>query len=51
MMEITLRNYVMQPYKLVKDLKTSQETSDVESVLNGNIDSFLSLPHVHGTKK
>ena len=31
----------MQPYKLVKDVRTQQETSDVESVLNGNIDSFL----------
>jgi peptide chain release factor 2 len=36
-----IRNYVMQPYKLVKDVRTGQETSDVESVMNGNIDSFL----------
>ena len=36
-----IRNYVMQPYKLVKDVRTSHETSDVESVMNGNIDAFL----------
>ena len=36
-----IRNYVMQPYKLVKDVRTQQETSDVENVLNGNIDAFL----------
>ena len=36
-----IRNYVMQPYKLVKDVRTQEDTSDVESVLNGNIDAFL----------
>ena len=36
-----IRNYVMQPYKLVKDVRTQHETSDVDGVMNGNIDHFL----------
>ena len=36
-----IRNYVMHPYKLVKDVRTQYETTDVEGVLNGQIDPFL----------
>jgi peptide chain release factor 2 len=36
-----IRNYVMQPYKLVKDVRTGYETSNVDGVMNGEIDAFL----------
>ena len=31
----------MQPYKMVKDVRTSHETSNVEAVMNGDIEGFL----------
>ena len=46
MMEIgfgsQIRSYIMQPYKLVKDHRTGVETGDVERVLDGDLDPFIS---------
>ena len=36
-----IRNYVLHPYKLIKDLRTGTETGNVESVLDGNLNEFL----------
>lgn len=36
-----IRNYVFQPYKLVKDVRTSYETSNIDAVMNGEIDGFI----------
>ena len=47
-----IRSYVLQPYRLVKDLRTGVETSDDKAVLDGDIDLFLSayLAYLGGKK-
>ena len=36
-----IRNYVMHPYSLVKDVRTGYETSQVQDVLDGKLDEFI----------
>jgi len=36
-----IRNYVMHPYKLVKDVRTAHETGNIDAVMDGNINAFL----------
>ena len=36
-----IRNYTLQPYRLIKDARTKHERTDVENVLNGDIDDFI----------
>ena len=48
-----IRNYVMHPYKLVKDLRTGYETGNVQAVMEGKINDFIKayLMEFGGSKK
>jgi peptide chain release factor 2 len=36
-----IRNYVMHPYKLVKDVRTGHESTNVDAVMDGELNEFL----------
>lgn len=36
-----IRNYVFHPYQMVKDLRTNVETTDINGVMDGDLDSFI----------
>jgi peptide chain release factor 2 len=36
-----IRNYVFHPYQMVKDLRTAEETTDVQGVMDGDLDPFI----------
>ncbi len=46
-----IRNYVMHPYKLIKDLRSEIETTEIENVMNGDIDRFLKSYLMSSKKK
>src|SRR5262249_17951699 len=49
-----IRNYVLQPYRLVKDARTAHEDSNVDAVLDGDLDPFIEaylLPAAGGDLK
>lgn len=43
-----IRNYVLHPYKMVKDVRTGYETSQAQAVLDGDLEGFLKAYLLHG---
>ena len=43
-----IRSYVLQPYQMVKDLRTEHEDTDAFGVLDGDLDGFLEASLAHG---
>lgn len=42
-----IRSYVMHPYKMVKDLRSGYETSNIDSIFDGNLDDLIEHVHMH----
>lgn len=42
-----IRSYVLQPYQMVKDLRTNYETSNTTAILNGDLDKMISITLAH----
>ena len=45
-----IRSYVLQPYQMVKDLRTGIETSNTGAVLDGDLDAFMTAALAHRIK-
>jgi len=46
-----IRSYVMQPYQMIKDLRTGYEVGDVQRVMDGDLDGFVEAYLAAGARK